>query len=55
MYLATYVYEEADVYLHAFLTLEIEVGEWSASRLGRFTLGFQWVAYNSKAILRTVL
>jgi hypothetical protein len=30
---------EADVQLHSFLTYSVTGGNWSASRLGRFTLG----------------
>jgi hypothetical protein len=41
LYLSKYhalkTYEGEKVQLHAFLTLEIDGGEWSASRLGRFT------------------
>jgi len=32
-------YWEVDVQCHAFLTLELEVGEWSTSRPGRFAPG----------------
>jgi len=28
-----------EVYFHSFLTLELDVGEWSVSRLARFTTG----------------
>jgi hypothetical protein len=33
------VYGGVDVYIHVFLTLALVGGEWSASRLGRFTPG----------------
>jgi hypothetical protein len=33
------VYVRGDAYFHAFLTLALAVGEWSASRPGRFTHG----------------
>jgi hypothetical protein len=32
-------YGGVDVYIHIFLTSVLAVGEWSASRLGRFTPG----------------
>jgi hypothetical protein len=32
-------YDGVDVWLHPFLVSALDVGEWSASRLGRFTLG----------------
>jgi hypothetical protein len=32
-------YGGVDVYIHIFLTLALLGGEWSASRLGRFTPG----------------
>jgi hypothetical protein len=41
-------YEGVDVYIHIFLTSALALGEWSASRPGRFTpgeraLGTQWI------------
>jgi hypothetical protein len=32
-------YGRVDVYIHVFLTLALDGGEWPASRPGRFTLG----------------
>jgi hypothetical protein len=37
------VYGGADVYIHIFLTSALAGGEWSASRLGRFTPGTHWI------------
>jgi len=31
--------EEVEVWLHTFLTLSVDGGEWSASRTGRVTSG----------------
>jgi hypothetical protein len=41
-------YREVKVWLHVFLSLALDGGEWSASRLGRFTLkerapGNHWI------------
>jgi hypothetical protein len=36
-------YEEVHVQIHIFLTSAPVGGEWSASRLGRFTPGTHWI------------
>jgi hypothetical protein len=41
--------------LHVFLISALDGGEWSALRPGRFTLGTQWVAWNSEAIRLTAM
>jgi hypothetical protein len=35
-------YEGVNVQIHVFLTSALVGGEWSASRLGRFTPGTHW-------------
>jgi hypothetical protein len=36
-------YGGVDVQIHVFLTSALVGGEWSASRLCRFTPGYQWI------------
>jgi hypothetical protein len=36
-------YGGVDMYIHIFLTSALVGGEWSASRLGRFTPGTHWI------------
>jgi hypothetical protein len=54
-------YWGVEVYLHAFLTSELDGGKWSASRSGRFTPrerapGTRWIGVwmGPRAVLETV-